>query len=251
MSLKGKVAIVTGSSRGIGRYTSLELAQAGADVVINHHKSEEEAERVAEEVLAAGSKALVVKADVSVRREVETLVSRTVQEFGAVHILVNNAGFASGNVWETPFEDITDDLWRGPMEVDLKGTFLCSQAVAATMKQQKEGKIINVASTPAIAGDPHGFVYAVAKAGILGMTKALAWSLAPYVQVNAVALGSISTGWVKWLSHEEIRTFLDETALKRFGKPEEVARVIGFLASNGSDYMTGQTLIVDGGTVMH
>ncbi len=250
MSLKGKVAIVTGSSRGIGRSTALELARAGADIVINHRKSEEDAEGVAKEVRAAGSKALVMKADVSSRREVEAMVSRTVQEFGTVHILVNNAGFASGSVWETPFEDITDDMWRGPLEVDLKGTFLCSQAVAAIMKRQKEGKIINIGSTPAIAGDPHGFVYAVAKAGVLGMTKALAWSLAPYVQVNAGALGSISTGWVKWVSDEEIRLFVDETALKRFGKPEEVARVISFLASSGSNYMTGQTLIVDGGTVM-
>ncbi|MCL4436116.1 MAG: 3-oxoacyl-ACP reductase FabG [Thaumarchaeota archaeon] len=250
MNLKGKVAIVTGSSRGIGRFTALELARAGADVVINYLRSGEEAENVAGEVRAAGSKALVVKADVSVRGEVEAMVSRTVQEFGAVHILVNNAGFASGNVWETPFEDITDEMWRGPMEVDLKGTFLCLQAVAPAMKQQKEGKIVNVASTPALAGDLHGFVYAVAKAGVLGMTKALAWSLAPYVQVNAVALGSILTDWVDWLSDEELQAFVSETALKRFGKPEEVARVIAFLASSGSDYMSGQTLIVDGGTVM-
>ncbi len=250
MNLKGKVAIVTGSSRGIGRFTAMELAHAGADIVINYRASQEEAERVAEEVRAAGSKALVVKADVSIREEVEIMVNRTLQEFGAVHILVNNAGYASGKLWSTRFEDITDELWRGPIETDLKGTFLCSQAVATIMKQQKEGKIVNVASTPAIAGDPYGLVYAVAKAGILGMTKALAWSLAPHIQVNAVALGSILTGWVDWLSDEEIRAFVNETALKRFGKPEEVARVIAFLASRGSDYMTGQTLIVDGGTVM-
>jgi 3-oxoacyl-[acyl-carrier protein] reductase len=250
LSLKGKVAIVTGSSRGIGRRIAVELARRGADIVVNHRNSEQEAEKVAEEVRVAGSKALVVKYDVSVRVEVENMVRLTLQEFDAVHILVNNAGYASGDIWSTRFEDITDDMWRGPIEVDLKGTFLCSQAVAKVMKQQKEGKIINVASTPAIAGDPYGFVYAVAKAGVLGMTKALAWSLAPHVQVNAVALGSISTSWVNWLSEEEKQAYVNETALKRFGKPEEVARVIAFLASDGSDYMTGQTLIVDGGTVM-
>ncbi|MEE9585534.1 MAG: SDR family NAD(P)-dependent oxidoreductase, partial [Nitrososphaerales archaeon] len=197
MNLKGKVSIVTGSSRGIGKAIALELARGGADVVINYSKSADEAEKVAQEVRASGSRALVVKADVSNREEVVEMVNRAQKEFGAVHILVNNAGYSSRDLWFTKLEDITEKMWSDVMNVDLKGTFLCSQAAAKVMQSQKEGKIINISSTPAVAGDPYGMVYTVAKSGILGLTKALAWSLAPHVQVNTVALGSIRTGWVE------------------------------------------------------
>ncbi len=250
MNLKGKVSIVTGSSRGIGKAIALELARGGADVVINYSKSADEAEKVAQEVRASGSRALVVKADVSNREEVVEMVNRAQKEFGAVHILVNNAGYSSRDLWFTKLEDITEKMWSDVMNVDLKGAFLCSQAAAKVMQGQKEGNIINISSTPAVAGDPYGMVYTVAKSGILGLTKALAWSLAPHVQVNTVALGSIRTGWVEWLNEEERRSFTEEMALKRFGRPEEVGRVVVFLASNASDFMTGQTVIVDGGAVM-
>ncbi len=250
MNLKGKVAVVTGSSRGIGRAMAIELAREGADIAINYSRSPDEAEETAREVRASGVRALVVKADVSNREEVVDMVDRTVREFETVHILVNNAGYSSRDLWFTKLEDVTEKMWHDVMDVDLKGSFLCSQAVAKIMLSQKEGKIINVSSTPAVAGDPHGMVYTVAKSGILGLTRAVAWSLAPHVQVNAVALGSIRTGWVDWLSEEELRDFADETALKRFGSPEEVGRVVAFLASSGSDFMTGQTVIVDGGAVM-
>lgn len=250
MNLKGKVAIVTGSSRGIGRAIAIELARGGADVVINYSKSVGEAEKVAREVRALGPRALVVKADVSDREEVVEMVNRTLQEFKTIHILVNNAGRSSRALWFTKLEDITEEMWYDVMDVDLKGAFFCSQAVAKAMLSQKEGKIINVSSTPAIAGDPYGMVYTVAKAGILGLTKALAWALAPHVQVNAVALGSIRTGWVDWLDKEQLKVLTDETTLKRLGRPEEVGRVVAFVASNASDFMTGQTIIVDGGAVM-
>jgi 3-oxoacyl-[acyl-carrier protein] reductase len=250
MNLKGKVSIVTGSSRGIGKAIALELAREGADVVINYSKSRKEAEKVAQTVIESDSRALLVKADVSNREEVIEMVEKTIDKFGRLHILVNNAGYSSRELWYTKLENISPKMWSDVMNVDLKGAFLCSQSVAKTMRDQKEGKIINISSTPAVAGDPYGMVYTVAKSGILGLTKALAWSLAPDVQVNAVALGSIRTGWVEWLNEEEQKIFTDETALKRFGKPEEVGKMVAFLASNASDFMTGQTVILDGGAVM-
>lgn len=250
MNLTGKKAIVTGSSRGIGRSIALELASNGADIAVNYSKSEDIANEVVQEVADLGSQAFSIKANVSNEEEVINMVDVVCNEFGGIDVLVNNAGFSSKNIWFEEFENISEDMWYDVLDVDLKGTFLCSREVSKKMLKQKKGKIINISSTPAIGGDKYGILYSTAKAGILGLTKALAWSLAPNIQVNAIALGSIKTGWIEWLKKEDIQSLINETALKRFGDPNEIGRVASFLASAESSFMTGQTLIVDGGAVM-
>lgn len=251
MKLDGQVAIVTGSSSGIGKAIAVEFAREGAKIVVNYAKSEEHAENVVTEIKRRGSSAIAVKADVSVSTQVKNLVQTAITKFGKIDILVNNAGYVSEEVWNARLSDVTEQMWNNVMNVDLKGTFLCCKAVSATMLKTKRGKILNVSSTPALTGDVYGFVYSVAKAGVLGMTKSLARMLAPQIQVNAMALGSIETGWIDWLSEKEMKALIDETALRRLGKPEEVASLAVFLASRDSDYITGQTIVVDGGYYMH
>jgi 3-oxoacyl-[acyl-carrier protein] reductase len=250
MNLKGIRALVTGSSRGLGRSIALELAHNGADIAVNYSRTEFKAKEVAKEVEDLGSHAFSIKADVSKEDEVIDMVDAVCEEFGGIDILVNNAGFSSKNLWFAEFEDISEDMWYDVLDVDLKGTFLCSREVSKKMLTQKQGKIINISSTPAIGGDKYGILYSTAKAGILGLTKALAWSLAPNIQVNAIALGSIKTSWIEWLNKDDIQSLINETALKRFGNPNEIGRVVSFLASSESSFMTGQTMIVDGGAVM-
>lgn len=251
MKLDAQVAIVTGSSKGVGRAIAVEFAREGAKVVVNYRESKDEATNVVTEIEKIGSTAIAVKADVSDANEVETLVQTAIREFGSIDILVNNAGYISKKVWHAKLSHVTEEMWNNVMNVDLKGTFLSSRAVSPIMMRQKRGKILNISSTPALTGDVYGFAYSVAKAGILGMTKSLARILAPHIQVNAMALGSIETGWIDWLSPKEVQDLIKETALKRFGKPEEVANLAVFLASRDSDYITGQTIVIDGGYYAH
>lgn len=247
MRLKGKVAVITGSAKGIGRATALEFAKEGASVVVNYAKSETAAEETAKEI---GSRSIVVKADVSKKEDVETLMKVTVKKFGRLDILVNNAGHSSDKAWLAELNDIDDALWYSALDIDLKGTFLCSRAASKIMLKQGSGKIVNVASIPALVGDERGLVYTVAKAGILGLTKALARMFAPKIQVNAMVLGSIKTGWIDWLDKKELTEIMSAIPLKRLGKPEDVAKLAAFLASNDSDFITGQTIIIDGGETM-
>jgi 3-oxoacyl-[acyl-carrier protein] reductase len=182
--------------------------------------------------------------------EVERLVTGAIGTFGRVDLLVNLAGYPAKGLWNKSFLELTTDEFLKPFYVDTGSAFLCSRAVAPHMLKQKRGVIINTSSTPALAGHDRGFAFTVAKAGVLGLTKALAEELAPYVRVNVVALGNIETDWVAELpEHERVRA-VAESALKRMGKPEEVARVFAFLASDEASFINGQTLIVDGGTVM-
>jgi len=247
MRLKGKVAVITGSAKGIGRATALEFAKEGASVVVNYAKSETAAEETVKEI---GSKAIAVKADVSRKEDVETLMKVAVKKFGRLDILVNNAGHSSDKAWLAELDDIDDALWYSALDIDLKGTFLCSRAASKIMLKQGSGKIVNVSSIPALVGDERGLVYTVAKAGILGLTKALARMFAPKIQVNAMVLGSIKTGWIDWLDKKELTEIMSAIPLKRLGKPEDVAKLAAFLASNDSDFITGQTIIIDGGETM-
>ncbi|MBM3898493.1 MAG: 3-oxoacyl-ACP reductase FabG [Thaumarchaeota archaeon] len=246
MRLKGKVAIVTGSARGIGRAIALEFAKEGASVIVNYSKSKTAAEELAKSI---GSKAIAVKADVSKKEDAERLLA-SAKKFGRLDILVNNAGHSSDKVWFAKLDDIDDVLWYSALDIDLKGTFLCSRAASKIMLKQGSGKIVNVSSIPALVGDERGLVYTVAKAGVLGLTKALARMLAPKIQVNAMVLGSIKTGWIDWLDNKELDEIMLGIPLKRLGKPEDVAKLAVFLASSDSDFITGQSVVIDGGETM-
>jgi 3-oxoacyl-[acyl-carrier protein] reductase len=231
----GKVVLVTGGSRGIGAAIARAFAASGARVAINYRRSRREATAV-----AASFGGVAIKGDVA--RRSDKLVAEVVERFGRLDILVNNAGHSEREIWTDDLEAVTPERWDRVMDTDLRGTFWCSRAAARVMGK---GKIINVTSIPALTGEREGIVYSIAKAGVLGMTKSLAMLLAPRIQVNCMALGSIETGWVPWISPAMKRSYVGAIPVGRFGKPEEVAELALFLA--GNDGVTGQTYILDGG----
>ena len=248
MRLADRVAIVTGSSRGIGKAIAKLFAHEGARVVVNYSKSEKEALAVVDEIKREGGKAIHMQADVSKSDDVRRMVQRTVQEFDGVDILVNNAGVH----FAKDFFDITEDEWNRTIDVNLKGAYLCSKEVAPIMIKQKRGRIINISSN---SGEYHQsamrFVeYVVSKAGMNGLTRALALKLGPYIRVNAILPGYISTEMVAHFTPEDEKMLMNETAVKRFGKVEDVAYAALFLASDESDFITGELMFVTGGRGM-
>lgn len=251
--LEGRVAMITGSSGGIGRSTVREFASEGARLALQYRSRENEAIRLADEVRKQGSEAITAKIDFSnpqtAPAEVEKLVRSTLNSFGRIDVLVNLAGLPTTGLWNKSFLQLSVDEFFKPLQVDVYSTFLCSRAVAPQMLKQMGGVIINTSSTPALAGHDKGFAFTVAKAAILGMSKALAIELAPHVRVNAVALGNIETEWVSELSSQELEEAAAEAPLKRLGRPTEVAKVLSFLASDDASFINGQTIVVDGGTV--
>src|SRR5690625_2161384 len=245
--LEGKNALVTGASRGIGRAIALELARNGANVVVNYAGSKEKAEAVVNEIEALGRKAVAIQANVANSEEVTALVKDTIDQLGSIDILVNNAGINRDNLLMRMKEDEFDDV----IETNLKGVFNCIKAVTRPMMRQRSGKIINLASVVAVAGNPGQVNYVAAKAGVIGMTKTVAKELASRnVHVNAVAPGYIATDMTDELPDNIKEQMLDLIPVNRLGEPEDVAKVVRFLASEDSDYMTGQTIHVDGGMVM-
>ncbi len=249
LKLKGEVAVITGSSRGIGKAIALEFAKEGAKIVINYSKSKEEALKVMGEIKELGADVIEIQADVSSENDVKRLFDETIKHYGYVSILVNNAGHGSKNYWNATLWDINRNMWDEIISVDLWGALLCSKEAAKSMLKHGHGSIINITSTPGIAGGSDGIVYAIAKSGIIGLTRTLATILAPNIRVNAVALGSIKTGWLQWLSKEDTEELIKHIPLKRLGEPEEVAKTVLFLASQDSSYITGQVIIVDGGVI--
>lgn len=248
MRLQGKVALVTGAGRGIGRAMAGLFAEEGAKVVINYSRSEKEASSLAEEIKKRGGEALLVKADVSRSEEVEEMVRRTLERFGRIDILVNNAGIAI----QAAFLDSTEEMLDKTISTNLKSAYLCSKEVAPVMLRQKRGKIINIASVSALAQRSAllNTPYAASKAGVIGLTRSLAVNLAPEINVNAMCPGVIETDMTAYLTPEMRRMRIEETPLKRTGKPEEIARAALFLASDESDFITGEILTVAGGRGM-
>jgi 3-oxoacyl-[acyl-carrier protein] reductase len=248
--LDGRVAVVTGASRGIGRAIALALGQAGADVVVDHARSGAEADAVVREVEKLGRRALAVRADVAVAADVERLLDATLASFGRVDAWVNNAGAdiltgtASGWAEETK--------WDRVMAVDLKGTWLCSRAAAAAMRERGEGVIVNVSWDHAAhgMGNPTAAIYAAAKGGVAAMSRCLAREFAPRVRVNVVAPGWIMTDWLAGAGESVRQQVTAATPLGRWGTPADVASAVVFLASPDASFITGETILVGGGVVM-
>jgi 3-oxoacyl-[acyl-carrier protein] reductase len=233
--MKDRVALVTGGSRGNGAAIARVFAAAGYQVAVNYRKS-----RVDAEAVAKTFGGVAVKGDVG--KDAEALVDGVVKKLGRLDVLVNNAGASDRAAWTDDLDAVTDEMWDLILDTDLRGTFRCSRAAARVMKK---GKIINVTSIPALTGEREGIVYSIAKAGVLGMTKSLAMLLAPRIQVNCMALGSIQTGWVEWLPPALRKSYASAIPVGRFGRPEEVGELALFLA--GNDWVTGQTYVLDGG----
>jgi 3-oxoacyl-[acyl-carrier protein] reductase len=245
--LRGKVAIVTGASSGIGRATALALARNGAAVVVNYHKNEKGAEETVADVQAMRRNALAVCADVSQRVDVLRMVGETVDNFGGVDILVNNAGSI---VKLAGIEDCSDEVWDAVMGVNLKGVFLCSQAVIPYMKEKRAGRIINISSLAAKHGGRGGALpYSAAKAAVNAFTKGLASELGQFnITVNAIAPGIILTPFHDQFSRpERLQEVIRATPLGRAGGPEEVAEFVAFLSSDEAGFITGEVLGIDGG----
>src|SRR3972149_5256497 len=254
--LSDKVAIVTGSSGGIGRARALEFAKEGADAGVPHRVRQPETKGVADRISALGRKAILAQVDfTNVKQapdDVRKMVDETIKTFGRVDVLVNLAGYPAKGEWNKRFLDLTPEDFFKPINVDLYGSFLCARAVAPHMIKEKKGVIVNVSSTPALGGHNKGFAFTVAKAGVIGLTKALAVELGPHIRVNTVALGNIETEWVSELTNELLeKERRGENLIMRFGKPEEVARSIVFLCSEDSSFVNGQTIVLDGGSTLH
>ena len=245
--LAGKVAIVTGGGSGIGRQMAQGLAEAGADVVVCARKAER-CEQAAAELETLGVRALGLRCDVRDPAEVDAVVARTREEFGRIDILVNNAGTS----WGAPAEEHSLEGWQKVMDVNLTGVFLCSQAVGRVMIEQQAGKIVNIASVAAFKGAPPELMNAVAynasKGGVVSFTRDLATKWAGHgITVNAIAPGWFPSDMNKVLLEAHGDTYLEHIPLRRFGGPDDLKGAVVFLASAASDYVTGQTLVVDGG----
>jgi 3-oxoacyl-[acyl-carrier protein] reductase len=247
MELEGRVAIVTGGTRGIGRAIALDLAANGADVALNYRKSVDLAAELAEAIRGMGRRALVVQADVSSFDDAQAMVQQVRDEFGRLDILINNAGMNwDGVVWK-----MTEEQWDRVIEVDLKGTFNYTRAATPIFREKKTGKIINITSINGLRGKFGQTNYSAAKAGVIGFTKACARDLGRYgVNVNAVAPGLIETEMVKAAPEKVREMALAEIVLGRLGLPEEVAYVVTFLCTDKARHITGQVIQVDGGQYM-
>src|SRR5690606_6464699 len=247
MLLKGKNALVTGSSRGIGRAIALELGRLGANVAVNYAGNEAKAQEVVDELEKMGVQAIKIQADVTDEDAVKKMVKEIIQTFGSLEILVNNAGITRDNLLMRMKEEEFDEV----INTNLKGAFLCTKAVVRQMMRQKYGRIINIASIVGISGNPGQANYVAAKAGLIGLTKSNAKEMSSRnILVNPVATGFITTDMTDELTDEQKEAIFRLIPLERFGEPEDVANVVGFLASDKAKYITGQTIHVDGGMVM-
>lgn len=244
---EGKVAVVTGASRGIGREIALRLAQEGAKVAVNYSGNKGKAEEVVQEIKNMGGQAFAIQANVANADEVKDMMDKTIEEFGSIDILVNNAGITRDNL----LMRMKEEDWDNVIETNLKGVFICTKAVTRQMMRQRAGKIVNVASIVGVAGNAGQANYVAAKAGVIGLTKTVAKELATRnVNVNAVAPGFIATDMTESLSEEMKEQMVSTIPLGKLGNAEHVAGTVLFLLSEDASYITGQTIHVDGGMVM-
>jgi len=241
LAFSGRVALVTGAAKRIGRSIALRLAAEGADVMVNYRKSKAEAESLVQEIRASGRRATAWQADVAHGSEVRRLIAGVEREFGRLDILVNNAGM----FFPAPFDQLTEEQWDIILDANLKSQFLCAQAAAPLLKQSGRGRIINLASLGGLLAWPKFTHYCVSKAGVIMLTRCLARALAPEITVNCVAPGTISfEGDPPELAEDHIR----RAPLRRTGTGEDIADAVAFLAK--AEFMTGQVLVVDGGRAL-
>ena len=246
MSLQGQVAIITGASRGIGRAVAMKLSAAGAAVVVTA-TTIEGATRTADEIIAAGGRALAVKVDVSVAAEVETLFKEAVAAFGRLDILVNNAGITKDGL----LLRMKESDWDAVMDVNLKGAFNCTREAAKIMSKARYGRIVNVSSVVGEMGNPGQANYCASKAGMIGLTKSVAKELARRnVTVNAVTPGFIETDMTHELSEKAKESLQEQIPMGRLGSGDDIASAVAFLVSEGAAYITGHVLSVNGGMYM-
>lgn len=237
-----KIVLVTGGSRGLGAATVRRFADEGASIAINYANNEKSANSLKSELDSKGTKTLLVKADVGIESEVKTMVSQVVSEFGAIDVLVNNAGI----VYDIPFNEKTTEQWQRTLNVNLNGVYYCTKHVLPHLN--KNGSIVNIASTNGIdTFHPDSIDYDVSKAGVIMFTKAMARDLAPDRRINCVAPGWFDSDINAELPKDYVKTESEKIAMGRFGKPDEIASVVAFLASEDAKFMTGSIVTVDGG----
>jgi NAD(P)-dependent dehydrogenase (short-subunit alcohol dehydrogenase family) len=264
MKLKGKVAVVTGAGRGLGRAYALRLAKLGADVVVNDINLESAKEfgenltagTVMAEVEALGRRSLGIEADVGDKAAVESMFNQVLAQFGKIDILINNAGGLAGDRTRSYASQVPEDDLRATIDRNLLGTIFCCQAASAPMKKQRDGRIVNVSSQAGLRGSVTGYYasYGAAKAGIINYTQYLAAELAPFgINVNCIAPAYVNTGrisaWAGWSEEEKLRRTLSEVPMGRLAEVEDCAKVVEFFVTDLSDYVTGQCLSVCGGTI--
>jgi NAD(P)-dependent dehydrogenase (short-subunit alcohol dehydrogenase family) len=243
----GKTVVITGAGRGVGRDIAMDLGSGGANVVVNYATSEEAATRVAEDIRAKGGKAHLCRADVSRSAEVERLFAETLEVFGGVDILVNNAGI---NI-DRPLLELSEDEWDSVIDVNLKGVFLCTQAAGRIMTAARSGHIVNISAVTAFYARKNAVNYSASKAGVNMVTKCAALELAPHVRVNGLALGFFRSEAVeRYFTEAQVAEVVDATPLQRMGEFNEITAAVKFLVSGDSAFITGQTIIIDGGRIM-
>ncbi|HCQ5549431.1 TPA: SDR family oxidoreductase [Clostridioides difficile] len=245
--MKKKTVLITGGARGIGKAMSKTFAKEGYNVLVNFNKSENEAKELYTRLNEENFSIKLFKADVSNREDVENMVDYCIKEFGGLDVLVNNAGISQDKL----FTDITDVDWDNMMNINLKGSFYCSQVALKYMISEKKGNIINISSIWGISGASCEVHYSITKAGIIGMTKALAKEVGPSnIRVNSIAPGVINTDMLSGYNEEDIDILVEETPLMRLGTPEDIANCAIFLASDKSNFITGQVISPNGGFVI-
>ncbi|OGK16171.1 hypothetical protein A2690_01895 [Candidatus Roizmanbacteria bacterium RIFCSPHIGHO2_01_FULL_39_12b] len=246
LRFQNKVVLITGAARGIGRAIALAFAKEGAKIVVNHYKSKKEANKLVAEIKKIGPDAIAIRADISEINEIKKLVKESIIKFKGIDIIINNAGIQL----PAPINETTEEMWDNTFDINLKGAFFCIKEVLPYMKQKTKGKIINISSIAALVGSLVSVSYGSSKAGVSNMTKTLSRELGKYnITINVVAPGPTDTDLMRNLGKERREILQKETPLGRIATPEDIAKAVLFFASNKADFITGQTLIVDGGRI--